>query len=143
VRSWKRWRNLTQQERTWLMRAVFWLVVVRIGLMVVPYRMLSHWAAAQRAGRPNAARPRVATLSWAVHAAGRRVPGATCLVRALTLSRLLGQIGMPCALQIGVTKLPTGRIMAHAWVEVDGVALTSGEALEQYAVLAPLQTGAA
>ena len=58
-------------------------------------------------------------LAWAVTAASRRVPAATCLTQALALHLLCRRRGWPTQLQIGVAR-SDGAFRAHAWVEHDG-----------------------
>lgn len=58
---------------------------------------------------------------------------STCLVRSITLCRLLRQRGLSADLRIGVST-PGSEFLAHAWVEHAGVALAdAGAASEQYA----------
>jgi hypothetical protein len=61
-----------------------------------------------------------AQIAWAVGAAARFVPRATCLVRAIAAQRLLARYGYDSQVHIGVTKA-SGDFQAHAWVERDGV----------------------
>jgi hypothetical protein len=67
--------------------------------------------------------------------AARGVPGATCLVRAAALVDWLRDDGLDARLRIGVRR-DGGAPRAHAWVEVDGVAL--GEDAAALAAFAPL-----
>jgi hypothetical protein len=53
----------------------------------------------------------------AVQRAGKLVPGATCLLQALTLCFLLSEEGQNALLRIGVSR--TDQLNAHAWVEKD------------------------
>jgi hypothetical protein len=46
-----------------------------------------------------------------------------CLPRALVLHRLLREYGMPSTLHIGVRQESAGQLLAHAWVECNGVVL--------------------
>lgn len=73
-------------------------------------------------------------IAWAVVNAGARVPGATCLERALAAQLLFGRRGYASSLQIGVAK--NDHVQAHAWVEYDGdVVVGDCPELEQYEVL--------
>lgn len=61
-------------------------------------------------------------LGRAVHRTARFVPGdSRCLIRSLVLSHLLARRGVPSTLVIGV--LPGAELLAHAWVEREGVEL--------------------
>jgi hypothetical protein len=62
-----------------------------------------------------------------VEVAARRGPyRASCLPRSLTLWWLLRRRGIDSDLRIGVHK-ETGRLEAHAWVELRGVVLNDGD----------------
>jgi hypothetical protein len=60
---------------------------------------------------------------WAVKAASRYVPKATCLTQSLTAHCLLDRLGYPAKLQIGVARGKEGALEAHAWVEIEGETL--------------------
>ena len=75
-------------------------------------------------------------LAWAVGAAARRFPKASCLTQAIALEALLAEAGHPSAVRIGVARRTDGSFEAHAWVELDGRVLIGGlPDLERYAVL--------
>ena len=137
----RKWRRLTWRQRGWLLRAALALALVRVALWVLPFRRVWNRITGGRAAdvSPPVADADVEMARWAVHAVGRRMPGGTCLVRALTLRYLLGRLGVPCQLRIGVARRGANPLAAHAWVEVDGVPLSDGEELNGYAVLPPLE----
>jgi hypothetical protein len=79
-------------------------------------------------------------LAWAVRAASRWVPGATCLTQSLALQFLLTQIGRRCVLRIGVARTFPRALTAHAWVDCGGeVLLDQPVDVRAYAVLASLE----
>ena len=101
-----------------------WLLLIRtrLALWLLPWQRMATFA-----NRPTAVcAPRfsVGQLEWAVRAASRLAPRATCLTQALTLNHLLRCDGHPGVVQIGVDN-HDGRFAAHAWVECDGVCLLS------------------
>jgi hypothetical protein len=57
--------------------------------------------------------------------AAARIPGSTCLTRALAGAALLRWSGLPSRLAIGVRK-PGGEFAAHAWV-VSGSEIVTGD----------------
>jgi hypothetical protein len=67
----------------------------------------------------------VSRLVWAVRAASRRVPMASCLTQSLALQFLLIRAGHSSQLHIGVKKDPQTGFQAHAWVESAGCMLLS------------------
>ena len=59
--------------------------------------------------------------------AGRNVPRATCLVRALAGQAFLARYGHETDLRIGVLKEQSEkRVKAHAWLESQGLVLLGG-----------------
>jgi hypothetical protein len=114
--------------------ALLLLISIRIGLWLFPFRWLQGLAlrASNRAKRHNPIRPaRVQTipdLIQVIRKVARRVPAATCLTQALTAQILLARTGHPSTLRIGVLRAATGRINAHAWLEIEGKIVIGGDA---------------
>ncbi|HSL71115.1 MAG TPA: lasso peptide biosynthesis B2 protein [Longimicrobiales bacterium] len=86
--------------------------------------------AGKRAERPEA-RSLTAAVCNRVALAGVFYPGrARCLEQSLALYVLLRRRGVPAQLRLGVQPYPFN---AHAWVELDGVALNeTAETLTQF-----------
>jgi hypothetical protein len=64
----------------------------------------------------------------------------TCLPKAFTLRWKLSRNGIPAQLRIGTNKTSSG-IRAHAWVEVDGVAIGEPEDItDRFKMLAPVES---
>lgn len=85
---------------------------------------VAYQRAAKRAARPHMTPPVVEgrRLARATLRVLRPVPtDSPCLVRALTLTRLLARRGLPNTLVIGVRSDPD--FAAHAWVELNGIAV--------------------
>ena len=77
-----------------------------------------------------------AALAWAVRAAARRVPHASCLTQALALDALLARAGHRGEVRLGVARRSDGSFEAHAWVEYEGRILIGGlPDLDRFAVL--------
>ena len=125
---------LPPNERWSLAVAVGALLAARLVLRVVPFRVLRR-AAVWKLPTASILRALAADrLVWAVEAAGRRMPGASCLARALALQFLMKSAGHECRLRIGVGKDGGGRFQSHAWLEHEGKVLLGdiGD-LEKYA----------
>ena len=149
IAAWRRYRTLEPAERRLLREAGTLLVLVRIGLVILPYarlrRLLDRYAG--KRGHPGVGAPASASpgdilrkISWAVGAFSRRTPGpTTCLAQALTAHALLGRLGCPSQLRIGVrgrASAAPGPLRAHAWVESGGVVVVGAlDDLAEYAVL--------
>jgi hypothetical protein len=121
----------------WLLLGTFTLLsLIRIGLVLLPfqvtYRLLSRLPVRLDAMPP-------ARAAWAVTAAARYVPGASCLVRALGTQALLAGAGERACVCVGIAKGESARLHAHAWVESGG-AVVGPEDLprERYTVLMSL-----
>jgi hypothetical protein len=78
-------------------------------------------------------RASVSEIAWAIRAASRRVPQASCLVQALAGRVLLSAHGHESTLQIGVARGEA--LEAHAWVVVDGIRIIGGRGSDRYSPL--------
>jgi hypothetical protein len=140
VASWRRLWNLSWAERWLLAQAVALLPLTAVALWAVGFRrwqtLLSRLAPANAPlspggeGRVRGTEAAVLREGRAaarlVEAAARRGPyRASCLPRSLTLWWLLRRRGIDSELRIGVRK-ETGRLDAHAWVELRGEVLNDG-----------------
>jgi hypothetical protein len=108
------------------LQAYVLVLSVRTALWILPFAKLYKWTIRFREGRigdkplPPAA---VYKIVWAVSAAARRVPRATCLTQALATQIMLGRRGHRTTLQLGIMKSEAGKMDAHAWLERDGKVL--------------------
>ena len=147
--SWQRpHRGVRQSFAEWRLawRALRIVVWVRVALWRWPYaRVLTRLELRRTKARPASAlvsRGRDLArdpdaLAWAVRAAARRVPKASCLTQALTLEALLAQAGHHGEIKIGVGRDEDGGFEAHAWLEHDGRILVGARPdLERFSVLA-------
>lgn len=132
---------LPAAERRLLLAAAGLLAAVRVGLWVLPFRSV-HGAIRARGASPRRSTghgaPPPARIVWAVEVAARRVPRATCLVRALAAQALLARHGHPSQLRLGVTRGEGRAFEAHAWLEANGQILIGGGAEGRYVPLPAL-----
>lgn len=125
--------RLPAARRRLLLRALPLVALVRLALTLLPYR-------AARRGLLRLQRTRVEDgvevneLAWAVAAAARAVPAASCLTQALALETLLARRGLPAQVRVGVAR-GGERIRAHAWVESEGRVVLGGPVSTEFAVL--------
>ena len=124
--------RLSRAEKAVLLQAVAWLVWIRFLLALLAFRhaswLVQRWARSARTEldanhRPTLTAHRVGQL---VTAAAYRIPGTTCLPRALVTQVLLCRHGHGAELHIGVNRDSQGRIQAHAWVETEGRVVIGG-----------------
>lgn len=136
----RRFLRRPARERRDLLRAVGWLLVMRLGLWLLPFRRLreivSTYLARPRRPRPGSANAaEAARIAWAVQAVGPYVPATTCLTQALAAQVLLARAGHPVRVHIGVIREAGGQFAAHAWVESAGRVLIGGTEIESFTPL--------
>jgi hypothetical protein len=132
--------GLSHAHRRLLLRALLTVAAFRLSLTVLPYRWTRRLAeGASGAGGDARPRPTRDELAWAVSAASRRIPRATCLTQALALQRLLGGAGYDATLRLGVARSDGGTLEAHAWLESGGRTVIGGPQSARYVPL-PLRT---
>jgi hypothetical protein len=134
----RRFAALNPQDRNLLLRALFLVAAVRTGLFLLPFRTVKRMT--------EIARRRAATVhsagrcAWAVRAASRYVPGATCLTQALAAQVLLTESGYDSRIEIGVAKDEHRRFRAHAWVVCGDDIVIGGAEAYRYVPLAAWDT---
>src|SRR4051812_33357540 len=114
---------ISSADRWLLINSVLMLAMIRLGMRLLPFQTLYRLVAKrQRAisNSRNADQGSIKRVAWAVMIASRYVPASTCLTQALAAMLLLGKVGHPASLCIGVSKGEQGNIQAHAWVESRG-----------------------
>jgi hypothetical protein len=122
------------KEKKIVVKAYFLLVIIRLGLWLVPFKMLQSLLdkLSRHSGNTIGWSAPPEKVAWAVHIASRYVPYATCLSQALTVQALLAQEGIHSDLEIGVARDDGSRIKAHAWLEIDGTVIIGAHELDQY-----------
>jgi hypothetical protein len=133
--------RLPNRERYLLLYAAMWVAAMRLALSTLPFRQVRRLAANRAPVSPRLAAVPVKNLAWAVQAAARRVPGASCLTQALALQRLMAQAGRPAELRIGVAKDTAHGFQSHAWVDFEGnVIVGNNGELDRYSTILALRT---
>lgn len=120
--AWRTWSGLSRVERVLLAQAGALVGTVRVALWVLPSRWIIKYVT-RLAGNDAVRRPPSAQLPevlWAIEAAARRVPDATCLTQAVSALLLLRRHGYAARFCLGVARTKTGALDAHAWLERDG-----------------------
>ena len=84
----RQFTELPARERQLLFRAFALVAAVRLALWTIPFRLARRLFATHPAVSPALAQIPVERLTWAVRAAARRIPEATCLTQAVALHRL-------------------------------------------------------
>jgi len=131
--------RLRADERGLALRALLLVATIRVALWILPFKRLRRLTGdGKKVPLSVSHEMPVSRLVWAVIAASRRVPGATCLTQSLALHCLLTRAGHHSQLRIGANKDQAGKFQAHAWVEYNGEPLLSsaGEVASYAHVLA-------
>ncbi len=135
----QQWLDLPRIDKRRFLAAAWWVVTFRLALWVLPLHIV--WRLARCGARPRhreANADEIVRVNRAVSRAARYVPRATCLTQALSIHTLLGRRGVVTQLRIGVTKEADGRLLAHAWLERDGVPLVSTADPASYRAFPPI-----
>jgi Transglutaminase-like superfamily len=133
--------TLKQSDRLLLVKTLFLLAAIRVGLKLLPLHRLRSLLA--KISQPSANLQRADEDStnkvvWAVTVVSPYLR-AICLPQALATQVLLGRRGYPTQLRIGFTRSKDGQMSAHAWVESQGkIAIGGTENMERY-IPVPLQ----
>ena len=120
VRVFAQWRALDRRSKRLTLEAACFtaLAVIRLKLGGMP-RLPRSTAPRDDA---SAHADELRALNNATGRAARYVPGATCLPRALALTWMLKRRGIAATVRLGV-RTDAGALMAHAWVECQGITL--------------------
>ena len=128
-RHWSRWRQLPRPERRTLVAFALALPLIDVGIRTFGFKRTQKglsWLTRKAALRPCsgddlASANRLAELADIAGTHG--IYRNTCLRQAVLVQHRLRQRGLPAQLRIGARKNTDGALEAHAWVELDGVAL--------------------
>ena len=138
-----RFARLPWADQRLLIKSIWLLWVMRIGLWLLPFRTLRRLSArltrSTRLSRPVDG-VAVDSVAWAVAVGSRFVPGTACLSRALASQILLAERGVQADLHIGVARDRHG-FRAHAWVKSgDRIVGSAPDEIEQFTPLPSLES---
>ena len=137
VQQWQRFRALDGAGRWLIIEAVTLMVIIQAGFRLLSYAMLRRGLDNLKALRAGS-RHSPSRIGWAVTAAGRRLPGRTCLSEALAADVMLCRHGYSPVVRFGIRKTDrrSATPEAHAWVECGGKIVTGELAmLDDYKLL--------
>lgn len=112
--------KLSRRESLLLLTTFSFLLAVRLGLFLLPFRTLLRLlkTISQNSIRIYQEADVIPKIVWAVNVSSSYMPGnVKCLARALTTQVLLSWHGYAADLKIGVAKKEGESLEAHAWVE--------------------------
>ena len=132
------WRATEQ-----ILLPVAWIVLGFSRLLVValPFRRFAPWLGASLGASPwipllsSGTETRAASIGKVVRVAARYTPWeSSCLPQAMTAAVLLGFLGVPYSLFLGVARTPN-QLTAHAWVAAGRVQVTGGLGFGEFSVV--------
>ena len=132
--------RLSSSQRGLLAKALFLVAAIRVGLWLLPLQTVRRGLARIARTPPGSTLGGEACLdriAWAVKAASRYVPEATCLTQALAAQVLVERAGLPSRVCLGVARGQEKDFRAHAWLECEGRIVVGGPVVEQYVPLLP------
>ena len=126
MRRLRRFLRLSSSERGLLMRAILFVTLTRVGLWLLPLQAVRHELARVSQAPPQPSSNDLSCLdaiAWAVKAASRYIPHATCLTQALAAQVLVERAGLPSRVCLGVARgegrtsgpTPGWRARAGSW----------------------------
>src|SRR5262245_954482 len=121
----KVWR-LARADRQLLMGAAAHLWAIRLGLWLLPFQTLRRLLDRASLMSPVSELRSPGRIAWAVAAAARYVPRATCLTQAMAVEVLLRRNGHHARIHLGVARSRAKAFQAHAWVESRGKIVIGG-----------------
>ena len=140
MKLFRQFAGLTPRERSLLLRTVILVATVRLALWIMPFRAVRKLSTKRPATSAKLGAIPLKRLSWAVQAAARRIPAASCLTQALALQYLLARAGHTAELHIGVAKDVARGFQSHAWLEYRGqILLGDNGELEHYSPILALK----
>ncbi len=134
MRALRKLVRLPARRRRIVLSSLVAVVVSRVALATLPFRIVEKVVARFVPPVPPERRASADELAWAVAAVSSYVRRATCLVQAVALNELLRKHGHEGELRIGVAK-DGDRLSAHAWVVSGGRILVGGRGSEAFAPL--------
>jgi hypothetical protein len=127
-----RFARVSSTERALFLNTALLVLAIRVGLLVLPCRAVRRRLVVRTDDKSAARHHSVEQIVWAVRAASRYVPGATCLTQALAAQWLLGRSGHDASVLIGVRKDDRLGFQAHAWVICGTQVVIGGPAADHF-----------
>ena len=125
--------HLTRREYGLLVAALPLVVAVRLALWIVPSRFIVRLlgrVSATPVSMDQSVPTTILPVLWAVEAASKVVPRATCLTQAIAAKLLLRWFGHDAQFCLGVAHTADGEFRAHAWLERDGRPILGGSGVQ-------------
>jgi hypothetical protein len=122
----KRLRRILQLPLSYwlcLVQSCILVVTINLALRLFSFQRVNRWLIdrSKNGRKPPQVQERVEIICWVVPRVSSVLLGRdSCLPRALAGQYLLRRQGLPVKLRLGVRRVSTAEIIAHAWVEDNG-----------------------
>ena len=128
---------LGRADKRMFVRAVWWLLVARLMLMLIPFRRLSRRLASSRPMNSRKPDPDfVRRVGVAVARAANNVPWRSdCFPQTVAARTLLRRRGYRSTIHFGVEREGEDELNAHAWLTCGNMTVTGGSGLERFTEL--------
>lgn len=136
----RKFAALPQTKKLCLLEGVFLVTVLRLTVLIVPFRIIADWIGNDGNDRKFSHDPAnfdlLRNVKWAVRTAFSNISGdRRCLVQALTAYSMLRRRGIPGTIFYGLTKDESGKLKAHAWLRSGDWVITGARSRHQYSVV--------
>ncbi len=125
----KKFSQLPWREKVVVVQAAVLLCLLRFLVAILPFgrvQRVASWLASSEASLSCKDTLSPSRIGYLVAAAANRIPGTTCIPRAVVAHILLRRHGYNSEIRVGVTKDLEGALAAHAWVEAEGTVVIGG-----------------
>lgn len=136
LRNWRAYKGLPRQRRNLVFEAILYIGMARVVLMILPFKRVAQQLgelvgpgdtrAALASKRQSADDAIIAAdIGWTVARVAGQMPfKAVCLQQALAAHAMLRRRQIPSILHLGSGRDDTGKLIAHAWLDAAGTAVT-------------------
>jgi len=130
----KKFSDLDGGDRWLLLRAVGWLGVARVMLIVMPFQRLAERLSVPASDpEPLPDKAVLRRIGFAVAAAANNVPWRSdCFPQAIAASRLIKGYGYSSTIHLGVERTGDEGLAGHAWLTCGDTVVTGGSDLDRY-----------
>ncbi len=130
----QRFSDLEGRDKWLLLRAVGWLGIARVMLLLMPFQRLAERLSAP-AGEPESMpdKETLRRIGFAVAAAANNVPWRSdCFPQAIAARMLTKGVGCRSTIHLGVERQGEEGIAGHAWLTCGDTVVTGGADLDRY-----------
>lgn len=137
----KKFIKLSWKIKLLLLGSLCLLGIVRLAILIIPFRYLTLFMGKKMLESPNEISSkqllRALIVGWSVNKVSNFTPWESkCLVRAFTGQILLRLLNIPSTLYLGVAKLNSDQLHAHAWLRSGSCMITGARERDGFKAIA-------